>query len=84
MAEKNSNVQIPWELFHQLIDYHLLIDEPSVELQEDIKNGLMKKLDSLTDRYYYSQYKTAAKPEDREKARQEYLNRKGIHKNFRW
>ena len=32
----------------------------------------------------YTKYKTAPTAEEREKARQEYLDAKGIHPSFRW
>ena len=32
----------------------------------------------------YEKYKTAPSEEEREKARQEYLDRRGVHPDFRW
>ena len=46
--------------------------------------GLEKKLNAMVDRELYSKYKTAPTEEEREKSRQEYLERKGIPENFRW
>ena len=37
-----------------------------------------------TSREVYTRYKTAATSEEREKARQEYLEKVGIPENFRW
>lgn len=78
---KNKNVQIPYELFFQLLQYHLMdMDEG----EEKIKEGLEKKLNSLVERELYSRYKTAPTEEEKEKYRQEYLDRRGIPKDFRW
>ena len=52
--------------------------------EEKIAEGLQQKLDSVINRNLYTKYKTAITEEEKEKARQEYLDRKGIHSNFRW
>ena len=54
------------------------------EGEEIIRKGLEKKLNAMVDRELYSKYKTAPTEEEREKSRQEYLERKGIPENFRW
>ena len=77
---KNRNVQIPYELFFQLLQYLL----GNYESEERIRKGLEKKLNAMVDRELYSKYKTAPTEEEREKSRQEYLERKGIPENFRW
>lgn len=76
-----KNVQLPKELFIKLIRYHLL-DDNSVCV--DICKGLETKLDTIMDRELYTQYKTASTNEEKEKARTDYLDRKGYHKDFRW
>lgn len=78
---KNKNVQIPYELFFQLLQYHLMDMD---ENEEKIKEELEKKLNSLVERELYSRYKTAPTEEEKEKYRQEYLDRRGIPKDFRW
>ena len=78
---KNRNVQIPYELFFQLLQYFLM---ENYEGEEIIRKGLEKKLNAMVDRELYSKYKTAPTEEEREKSRQEYLERKGIPENFRW
>ena len=52
--------------------------------EEKIVEELQKKFDSIINRNLYTKYKTAPTEEEKEKARQEYLDRKGIHSNFRW
>ena len=78
---KNRNVQIPYELFFQLLQYFLM---ENYENEEIIRQGLERKLDTMVNRELYSKYKTAPTEEEREKARQEYLDRRGIPENFRW
>ena len=76
-----KNVQITQELFLSLVKYHLL---EATEEEEKIKKELTEKLDAMAKRQIYSQYKTAPTEEEREKARQEYLDKVGISSSFRW
>ena len=78
---KNRNVQIPYELFFQLLRYFLM---DNYDGEEIIRLGLEKKLDAMVNREVYSKSKTAPTEEEREKFRQEYLDRRGIPENFRW
>lgn len=76
-----KNVQISQELFIALMRYFLLEQE---ELYLEIKKGLEKKLDALVMRELYTKYKTAPSEEEREKARREYLDKRGVPESFRW
>lgn len=76
-----KNVQIPEDLFIALMKYHLLEIE---EVQPEIKKGLMDKLDSISMRLLYSKYKIAPTEEEKEKARKEYLDKRGVPDSFRW
>ena len=76
-----KNVQIPYELFVNLVLYHLNNEE---DFQDDIRRGLSQKLDAMLNRQLYSQYKTAPTEEQREQARQEYLDRRGVPQSYRW
>ena len=76
-----KQVQIPQELFVQLLYYHLLEDDSNVD---EIRIGLEKKLDAMVLRELYGKSKTAPTETEREKARQEYLDRRGIPDSFRW
>lgn len=78
-----KNVQIPLETFLKLCRYFFL-DEPSETLETAIKRDLEAKLDSLVRHELYSTYKTAPTEEEREAARQKYLESVGIHSDFRW
>lgn len=76
-----KNVQIPYDLFWALIRHHLMMEDG---YEEEIQQGLEQKLDAMVNRQLYSQYKTAPTEEQREKARQEYLDRRGVPQSFRW
>lgn len=76
-----KNVQISQELFIALMRYFLLEQE---ELYQEIKKGLEKKLNALVMRELYTKYKTAPSEEEREKARREYLDKRGVPESFRW
>ena len=78
---QNRNVQIPYELFFQLLQYFLM---DNYDGEEIIRLGLEKKLDRMVMRDLYGKFKTAPTEEEREKARQEYLDRRGIQADFRW
>lgn len=43
-----------------------------------------QKLDAMLNRQLYFQYKTAPTEEQREQARQEYLDRRGVPQSYRW
>ena len=76
-----KNVQIPQELFMKLLRYHLLDDDSCTE---DVKKGLEQKMKTMVERELYTKSKTAPSEEEREKARQEDLDRRGIQADFRW
>lgn len=74
-------VQISKELFMNLVKYHLLDVK---EAAPAIKRELESKLDAMDRRELYTEYKTGKTEEDREKARKEYLKKRGIREDFRW
>ena len=76
-----KNVQIPYELFFQLMKYHLMEDE---SCEADIRRGMEKKLDTLVMHELYTKSKMEVTEEEREKARKEYLDRRGVLDSFRW
>lgn len=79
--ERKSQVQIPKDLLLALFQYHLAGNE---EYLPEIEKALMEKLDSMVKRQLYTTFKTAPTEEEREKARQEYLDKCGMHEDFRW
>ena len=76
-----KNVQISEQLFFALLKYHLLDMD---EVVPEIKKGLEEKVEAKMKRELYTKYKTAPTEEERERARQEYLERVGMHRDFRW
>ena len=76
-----KNVQISSQLFFNLIRFHLLeMDEVLPEINKDLE----QKIEALAKRELYTKYKTAPTEEEREKARQDYLDKVGMHRDFRW
>ena len=76
-----KSVQIPYDLFIDLAMYHLRGED---DYEEEIHQGLEQKLDAMLNRQLYSRYKTAPTKEEREQARQEYLDRRGVPQSLRW
>ncbi len=76
-------IQIPKVLFINLSKYFLL-DQKSPELEENISRNLNAKLDRIVEHELYTKSKTAPTDAEKEKARQEYLDKKGIPESFRW
>ena len=70
-----KSVQIPYDLFVALVEYHLAYDD---DYAEEIHQGLEQKLDALV------RHKTAPTAEEREQARQAYLDKRGVFPDFRW
>ena len=82
-----ANVQIPESLFNDIIRYYVIISEGGEvpeELDKRVFDGLIDKLQKMADRELYTAYKTAPTEEEREKARKNYLDSKGIPDSFRW
>ena len=76
-----KTVQIPYDLFLDLAMYHLRGED---DYEEEIRQGLEQKLDAMLNRQLYFRYKTAPTEEEREQARQEYLDRRGVPQSYRW
>jgi len=76
-----KNIQVSEDLFFALLKYHLIGNEESLS---EIKKGLEIKLDAMVRRQIYTQYKTAPTEEEREEARKEYIDKRGIPESFRW
>ena len=78
---KERYVQIPIHLFMELVKFFVI--DLEVDRQK-ISRELEDKLDALVMHEQYTKYKTARTDEERETARKKYLDKKGIHKDFRW
>lgn len=74
-------IQIPESLFVELMKYHVLGIEDSLP---KIKSGLEEKYEAMIKRELYTKSKTAKTQEEREEARKAYLDKVGMHRDFRW
>ena len=62
---QNRNVQIPYELFLQLLQYFLM---DNYDGEEKIRLGLEKKLDAMVNREMYSKFKTTPTEDESEES----------------
>lgn len=83
MSHKEKSIQIPQTLFVDLVQYFEL-DGDTQERHDRIVKALDDKMDRYLEHELYTKYKTAPTEEQKEKARQEYLEQKGIPKDYRW
>ena len=82
---KSKNLQIDYELFLKIAKYFNIKDKKyREELEEEIIKQINEKIDKLVLHELYTKSKQAITSEEREQARQEYLEKKGIHKDFRF
>lgn len=82
-----KQIQISEQLFYDILHYVIITDEGqniTAELRNSVIDGLTEKLQKISDRELYTIYKTAKSEKEREKARQAYLDSKGIPESFRW
>lgn len=79
----SKSVQIPEETFVELVKYFCLEDH-AADRYHELQRVIQEKFDKLVNHMVYTQYKTAATEQEREKARQEYLDRVGMRESFRW
>lgn len=85
MQQKPKQVQIPEELFLDLLKYFFSEVCQTQDRAERIHQGLQAKLDSMAARDLYTTMHDPSKsPQERETARQDYLDSKGIPPSFRW
>lgn len=83
-----KTVQISAELWEQICQFHLHghdLEEWEVdELWSSIEHGIRMKLEAQQRRASYTQYKTGETADQREAARQQYLDQRGVPSSFRW
>ena len=77
----SKQVQIPYDLYVELVKYFL---GGYRDNEGFIKSELNNKFESAIKRELYTLYKTAPTPEQREQARQDYLDKIGVPPSFRW
>ena len=81
---KEKQIQIPEKLFTLMAAYILEDDLRTIENYKIIEKGIFDKIDRQIEHDLYTKYKTAPTEQQKEDARKEYLDRKGIHPSFRW
>ena len=74
-------VQIPESLFVALMKFHVLGIE---DVLPEVQKGLEQKYEAMMRRELYTKSKTAETEAEREEARKAYLDRVGMHRDFRW
>jgi hypothetical protein len=85
----SKNILLPVELVDDIASLLLALrgtEQPHgvLELAKRIENALISKMERIERRQAFTQYKTALPGSDeRERARQTYLNKTEILKNFR-
>lgn len=76
-----GEIRISKKLFYLLYNHHV---NGVKDNDMEIKKLLEEKWERMGNRFLYSQSKTAETEAEREKARREYLDRRGIRDDFRW
>ncbi len=79
--ERKSQVQIPKDLLLALFQYHLARNE---EYLPEIEKALMEKIRQYGKTSVIYNIQNSINRGRTEKARQEYLDKCGMHENFRW
>ena len=85
---KANNVQVPYRLLaltHILMTKldDVVLDEDTRALCVEIEAITQAKIDAINKRTTFTNYKTAKTPEEREQYRNKYLDKAGIHPDFR-
>ena len=78
---KDKQIMISEQLFRDLYGY---FEFEQYDKAPRIREELNKKLESLALHETYTKSKTADSEEEREEARQQYLDARGIRRSFRW
>lgn len=79
----SKQVQIDWELFLDLYDFFFREESPEGFEADEIRKKMSDKVDKIISRELFSKYKRSPTGAEREAARQEYLNHRGISKSYR-
>ncbi len=78
---KDKQIMISEQLFRDIYGY---FEFEQYDKAPRIREELNKKLESLAMHEIYTKSKTADSEEEREEARQQYLDARGIRRSFRW
>jgi CDP-glycerol glycerophosphotransferase (TagB/SpsB family) len=80
MMMSREFVENVWTLIHCLPGDVL---DGNAQLVHKLKNEIQAKIEAEEKREVFVQYKTAAPGDGREELRENYLNKAGLHKNWR-
>ena len=75
--QREKSIQIPELLWTQLMAY-VLCPKMRDKLDPEVRKGIQAKLDRQLEHDLYSKYRTAPSKEQKEQARKEYLEKRGI------
>lgn len=81
---KEKQIQIPETLWNDIVVFMLAESQRDKDRYNRIERGILDKIERMIEHELYTKFKTAPSDQEREKARQEYLDKKGIPKSFRW
>lgn len=80
---KEPKVQISKSLYNDIIRY-FMNGQQDLATARRIREGIDRDIEARVRREYYTAYKCAPTAEEREKARQAYIDSVGIQENFRY
>jgi hypothetical protein len=85
---KQQNIQVPLKLLTNVHILMLMLDNVTLDdetraLCVEIGQQTQKKLDAINKRSAFTSYRMAKTPEEREQYRNKYLDKTGIHPDFR-
>lgn len=75
-------LEMEWSQFIELMMFSL--ENQDVPEMRRLSTLIENKVRSMTEHDLYTTYKTATSEEEKEKARKEYLESRGIPSSFRW
>ena len=78
-----KNIQINYKLFCDLCNYFFNKDAPQDFEADEIRKQLNEKIEKIINRELFSKYKRTPTGVEREQARKEYLEYRGILEDFR-
>lgn len=84
MKKREPSVTIPADLYRRMAIFCIEPIARTPENEEWIRKGVIAKMERDLNHQLYTTYKSGVTEEEREKARQEYLDRMGIHPDWRW
>lgn len=79
-----ADLQIPVELFCQMVSYIMDHEDNSDSRYRAIMTGVYRKAEAMRRHDLYTTYKSSQIPAEKEQARQHYLDAVGMRASYRW